>query len=70
MKTIDLKCFCESGMKYSNYLMGHILYQMLKTVLSILKIVFTRIKGNQTMKFGQLTEHRKRNIFLQKLGRK
>ena len=24
-------------------------------------------KGNQTMKFGQLMEHNKRNIFLQKL---
>ena len=24
-------------------------------------------KGNQTMKFGQLIEHNKRNIFLQKL---
>ena len=24
-------------------------------------------KGNQTMKFGQLTEYNKRNIFLQKL---
>ena len=27
-------------------------------------------KGNQTMKFGQLIEHKKRNIFLQKLCRK
>ena len=27
-------------------------------------------KGNQTMKFGQLIEHNKRNIFLQKLCRK
>ena len=27
-------------------------------------------KGNQTMKFGQLMEYNKRNIFLQKLCRK
>ena len=27
-------------------------------------------KGNQTMKFGQLIEYHKRNIFLQKLCRK
>ena len=27
-------------------------------------------KGNQTMKFGQLIEYDKRNIFLQKLCRK
>ena len=27
-------------------------------------------KGNQTMKFGQLIEYTKRNIFLQKLCRK
>ena len=27
-------------------------------------------KGNQTMKFGQLIEHNKRNIFLQKLCEK
>ena len=27
-------------------------------------------KGNQTMKFGQLIEHNKRNIFLQKLLQK
>ena len=27
-------------------------------------------KGNQTMKFGQLIEYSKRNIFLQKLRRK
>ena len=27
-------------------------------------------KGNQTMKFGQLIEYNKRNIFLQKLCRK
>ena len=27
-------------------------------------------KGNQTMKFGQLTEYSKRNIILQKLCRK
>ena len=27
-------------------------------------------RGNQTMKFGQLIEHNKRNIFLQKLCRK
>ena len=27
-------------------------------------------KGSQTMKFGQLKEHNKRNIFLQKLCRK
>ena len=27
-------------------------------------------KGNQTMKFGQLTGHNKKNIFLQKLCRK
>ena len=25
----------------------------------------SRIKGNQTMKFGQLIEHSKRNIFLE-----
>ena len=27
-------------------------------------------KGNQTMKFGQLIEYNKKNIFLQKLCRK
>ena len=27
-------------------------------------------KGNQTMKFGQLIEYNKRNIFPQKVGRK
>ena len=27
-------------------------------------------KGNQTMKFGQLIEHNKRNIFMQNLCRK
>ena len=27
-------------------------------------------KGNQTMKFGQLVIHKKRNIFLQKVCRK
>ena len=27
-------------------------------------------EGNQTMKFGQLTEYNKRNIFLQKLCQK
>ena len=27
-------------------------------------------KGNQTMKFGQLIEYNRRNIFLQKLCRK
>ena len=27
----------------------------------------SKSKGNQTMKFGQLIEHNKRNIFLQKL---
>ena len=27
-------------------------------------------KGNQTMRFGQLIEYNKRNIFLQKLCRK
>ena len=27
-------------------------------------------KGNQTMKFGQLMEYNKRNIFLQKMCRK
>ena len=27
----------------------------------------SQIKGNQTMKFGQLIEYKKRNIFLQKL---
>ena len=27
-------------------------------------------KGNQTMKFGQLVDYNKRNIFLQKLCRK
>ena len=30
----------------------------------------SRIHGNQTMKFGQLLEHPKRNIFLEKLCRK
>ena len=30
----------------------------------------SRIKGNQTMKFGQLIEYPKRNIFLKKLCRK
>ena len=30
----------------------------------------SRIKGNQTIKFGQLIEHPKRNIFLWKLYRK
>ena len=31
---------------------------------------FSQGKDNQTMKFGQLIEHNKRNIFLQKLCRK
>ena len=30
----------------------------------------SQLKGNQTMKFGQLIEYNKRNIFLQKLCRK
>ena len=30
----------------------------------------SRSKGNQTMKFGQLIENNKRNIFLQKLCEK
>ena len=30
----------------------------------------SQTKGNQTMKFGQLIEYDKRNIFLQKLCRK
>ena len=30
----------------------------------------SRSKGNQTMKFGQLIEYNKRNIFLQKLCEK
>ena len=30
----------------------------------------SRIKGNQTIKFGQLIEYPKRNIFLEKLYRK
>ena len=31
---------------------------------------FSQGKDNQTMKFGQLIEHNKRNIFLQKVCRK
>ena len=31
---------------------------------------FSQSKGNQTMKFGQLTEPNKRNVFLQKSCRK
>ena len=30
----------------------------------------SRSKDNPTMKFGQLIEHIKKNIFLQKLGRR
>ena len=30
----------------------------------------SRIKGNQTMKFGQLIEYNLRNIFLEKLSKK
>ena len=30
----------------------------------------SRSRGNQTMKFGQLEEYNRRNIFLQKPGRK
>ena len=30
----------------------------------------TQIKGNQTMRFGQLIEHPKRNILFRKLCRK
>ena len=39
------------------------------TPIHILPII-SQIKGNQIMKFGQLIEHSKRNIFLQKLCRK
>ena len=30
----------------------------------------SQVKGNQTIKFGQLIEHNTRNIFLQKFRRK
>ena len=35
-KTINLKYPLPSGMKNSHYLKGHILYQIIKTILSIL----------------------------------
>ena len=42
----------------------------LKTIAIHILPNISQSKGNQTMKFGQLIEHKKRNFFLQKLCRK
>ena len=42
----------------------------LQTILISILPNISQTKCNQTMKFGQLIEHNKRNIFLQKLCRK
>ena len=39
----------------------------LQTILMHILRNISQSKGNQAMKFGQLTEHNKKNIFLQKL---
>ena len=40
------------------------LLNWLKRITTHILLNISRIKGNQTMKFGQLIEHPKRNIFL------
>ena len=42
----------------------------LQTIAIYILPNISQSKGNQTMKFGQLTEYNKRNIFLGKLCRK
>ena len=42
----------------------------LQTIAIYLLPNISQNKGNQTMKFGQLIEYNKGNIFLQKLSRK
>ena len=42
----------------------------LQTVAIQILSNISQSKGNQTMKFGQLIEYNKKNIFLQKLCRK
>ena len=42
----------------------------LQTIVIHILFNISQSKGNQTMKFGQLIEHNKRNIFLQKVCRK
>ena len=42
----------------------------LQTITIHILFNISQSKGNETMKFGQLIEHCKRNIFLQKLCRK
>ena len=42
----------------------------LQTIAIHILLNISQSKGNQTMKFGQLIEYNKRNIFLQKLCRK
>ena len=42
----------------------------LQTIAIHILLNISKSKGNQTMKFGQLKEHNKKNIFLQKLCRK
>ena len=39
----------------------------LQTIPIHILLHISQSKGNQTMKFGQLIEHNKRNIFVQKL---
>ena len=39
----------------------------LQTILIHISLNISQSRGNQTMKFGQLIEYNKRNIFLQKL---
>ena len=42
----------------------------LQTIAILILPNISQVKGNHTMKFGQLIEYNKRNIFLQKLCRK
>ena len=42
----------------------------LETIATHILLNILQSKGNQTMKFGQLIEYNKRNIFLKKLYRK
>ena len=42
----------------------------LQTIAIHILLNISQSKGNQTMKFGQLIEYKKRNILLQKLWRK
>ena len=39
----------------------------LQTIAIHMLLTISQSKGNQAMKFGQLTEYNKKNIFLQKL---